>query len=300
MPAASYPLIEKVFIAKKPDSGPYGNTLKRDTVNPQKLSFVSGSFNVAALASGNYYLRVTLENRIHKVIASESLFFQRLNTHPVIEKDTLKNTEKSPDPVSDTGMEHVNLLDLNKTFVAKYSLPQVRAILKMLLPGSDALGTENINNFLKKPDELYMRYYIYNFFLNINKDDPAYAWKEYSNKILEVNKLFTSHGTPGYETERGFIYLRYGKPTDIITVENESGTLPYEIWQYNTLTQTNRKEVANALFLFYRPQATFDYKLLHSTVEGEIQNEAWRTYLYTGGGGGTNGNSRAEQYIGNK
>jgi len=294
---SDYPLIQKVFIAKKPDVDAFGNFLKRDTIKAQHTAQAFGSINIESLTSGNYYLKTTLENKVHRVIATQVLFFQRLNAHPVIIKDT--STVKKTEDVSDTGIEHINLVNLNKTFVAKYTLPQVRGILKMLLPFSDDMGTRTINNFLKDPEELYMRYYIYNYFLNINKDNPEAAWKEFSNKVIDVNKLYTAHGTLGYETDRGFMYLKYGPPSDIITVENESGTLPYEIWQYNTLTQTNHKEVTDAAFLFYRPQGAFDYKLLHTTIDGEVQNEAWRTYLYVGGGG-VNGNSRAEQYIGNK
>jgi GWxTD domain-containing protein len=168
----------------------------------------------------------------------------------------------------------------------------------MLLPFSDPVATQTIRNFLKKPDELYMRYYVYNYFTNINKKDPGKAFKEFSQKIIEVNKLYTSRGVPGYETDRGVIYLKYGAPTDIITVENENGSLPYEIWQYNVLEQTNHKEVADAYFLFYKQnQATSDFRILHSTVEAEAKNMDWRSYLYPSG---RNGDSRAEQYIGNK
>jgi len=301
LPNSVYPLIQKVFISKKPDVEAFGGLLKRDTVTAQNIIRVSGNLGVESLPSGNYYLRATLENRIHKVIAEQILFFQLLNPHPVIIKDTAKAIKSTvAEDLSDTGIEHINVLNMNKTFVAKYSLAEVRGILRMLLPVSDEMGIRTINGFLKTPDELYMRYYIYNYFIALNKDDPERAWKEYSNKVIGVNKLYTGHGTPGYATDRGFMYLRYGPPTDIITVENESGALPYEIWQYNTLTQRNHRDVSDAFFLFYRPQGALDYKLLHSTVEGELQNEAWRTYLYVGSGGGTSGNSRAEQYIGNR
>ncbi len=290
---ATYPLIQKVFITKKEHEGFYGNFIKTDTITAKDASPISGSFNIASLPSGNYYLRVTLGNSTRNVLTSESLFFQRLNKHPYEEPDTV--TKKAA-PVSDTGMESVNLLDLNKTFVAKYKLYEVTAILKMLLPVSDPLGTQNINNFLKNPDDLYMRYYVYNHFLQINKDDPEQAWKDYSAKVITVNKLFGGHGNRGYETDRGFIYLRYGAPTDIITVENEPGAMPYEIWQYNTLTQTNHKEIPDALFLFYKQLMTSDFRLIHSTVDGETQNPSWRDYIFTGGG--DHSNSRAEQNIG--
>ena len=113
---------------------------------------------------------------------------------------------------------------------------------------------------------------------------------------MEVNKLFSSTGTPGYQSERGFIYLRYGQPSDVITVENEQGSLPYEIWQYNTLERTNHRSMANAVFLFYRPnQMTSEFKLLTSNVTEEVQNAGWRSFLYVNGG--TNSSARAEQYM---
>jgi len=218
-----------------------------------------------------------------------------------VKNDSVTKKAVAAAAVADTGMESVTVLNLSKTFLAKYDLAHIRAILKMLLPYSDALATNTINGFLKKPDEMYMRYYIYNFFANINKKQPSQAWKDFSVKITEVNKLYNTHNTPGYETDRGIIYLRYGPPSDVITVENEPGTQPYEIWQYNTLTEMIHKDIPDAYFLFYQPnQMMHDYKLLHSTVDGEIQNKNWRGSLYTSDGSGDHSNTRAEQYIGDK
>ena len=292
----NYPLVRKITISKKQNDTQYGNFIKKDTIAAEKLSLVSGSFNLASLPSGNYYLNISVENNTHKILAVENLFFQLMNLHPVEEEIAKKIAA-----TSDTAIENITVLNLNKTFLAKYSTPEIIAILKMLLPLSDPMETQTINNFIKKPDDMYMRYYVYNYFKGLNPKDPGEAWKKYSEKIIEVNKLFTAHGTKGYQTDRGFIYIRYGAPTEIIPVENESGTLPYEVWQYNTLTQMNHKDIADAVFLFYkRNDLSGDYKLLHSNVSGEIQNRGWRSFLYTNGQNGSSGNSRAEQYIGNK
>ena len=291
-----YPLIQRVTIGKKPNEAHYSDFIKTDTVTPDQALPISGNFEINTLPSGNYYVNVTVENNQHRIITSSSLFFQRLNIHPAEEKAAAVSVAKN-----DTAMEKVNVLDLNKTFLAKYSQPEVKAILKMLLPVADPLETQTINGFLKKPDDLYMRYFIYNYFLNINKKDPGRAWKEYSEKVIEVNKLYKGHGARGYETDRGFVYLRYGPPTDVITVENETGTLPYEVWQYNTLRDMTHKDVAEAVFLFYKTNNMIgDFKLLHSNVTGELQNKGWRSFLYVNSSGGTNINSRAEQYLGNK
>jgi len=291
---SNYPLIQKVSISKKQDDVQYGISIKVDTITPGKLIPVSGSMPLATLSSGNYYLNVSLENKTHNVLASGNLFFQLMNLHPVEDQPVAK---KAPDPKIDTGVENITVVNLDKTFLVKYNISEVMAILKMLLPVSDAMQTQTINNFLKKPEDMYMRYYIYNYFKTLNPKDPEQAWKEYSEKVIEVNKRFSARGTRGYETDRGFIYIRYGQPTEIVTAENESGSLPYEVWQYNTLTQMNHKDITNAVFLFYKRNDLTDFKLLHSTVAGEIQNPAWRSFLYLNGQNGNNGNSRAEQYL---
>lgn len=295
---ADFPLEQKVFISKTPNEGRFGKFLVTDTIQSKPLNLVSGTFRLSTLPSGNYYLNIALENSTHHVIATSSLFFQRMNTHP---EEPKEDTVKKVVPLSDTGLENVTVLNLQKTFLAKYSLAEIRAILKMLLPFSDPSATNTINGFLRKADDLYSRYYIYNYFSAINKKNPEKAWKEFSEKIVEVNKKFNTSSVPGYETERGFMYLRYGAPTDVVTVLNENGAVPYEIWQYNVLIQTNKKEISNAFFLFYRPyQVSGDFRLLHSTVAGEAQNKLWRSFLYPDAAGGNNVNSRAEQYIGNK
>ena len=292
-----FPLVQRICIAKKEKSAPSGAYIHTDTILTASDFVASGTFPIATLGSGNYYLNVSLINKTGVEIAAQSLFFQRMNPHPHID------STKKADVMADTAMESVTVLDLSKTFVAKYTLPQLKAMLKMLLPTSDPMHAASINSFLKKPDDLYMRYYIYNHFAAINKKDPGKAWKEFSANVLEVNKRFTEHGIAGYETDRGIIFLRYGEPTEIISVENETGSLPYEIWQYNTLTQMNHKDIADAVFLFYKPNDMLaGFRILHSNVSGEAMNKSWRSYLYVSseGGNNSNTNSRADQYIGNK
>ena len=161
------------------------------------------------------------------------------------------------------------------------------------------MEAQDIKGFLKDPDEMYMRYFIYNFFHARNENDPEQAWKEFADKVREVNKMFGTTSSPGYQSDRGYIYLKYGKPNDIITVENEPGSLPYEIWQYNSIAVKDHR-YSNQFFLFYRPADMITgFELLHSTLPGELHNNGWRNYLYTDGYPGNNSNSRAEQYLSN-
>ncbi len=283
-----YPLVQHAYISKREDGGMIPYLQQRDTIPAAPVIPVIGSFDLSPVASGNYYLSIRLLDRGERELASKTCFFQLVNKHPVA-RDAAP--AKEDDTTEGTG---VVFLDMSKTFVSAYSFPQVKAMLEMLLPVSDVWERKTIENFLRKPDEMYMRYFIYNHFLKIDGKDPEKAWKDFSDKVREVNRLFGSTAMPGYKTDRGFIYLKYGKPSDRILVKNEPGALPYEIWQYYSLG----KQSMEGIFLFYQPGSSVqDYRLLHSTVNGELRNSQWRTLLYTKGGANANPNSRAEQYI---
>ena len=187
------------------------------------------------------------------------------------------------------------MIDLRRSFIGKYDAAQLRAILKMLSPIASPNERMTIEEFLRKPNESYQRYFIYNFWASRNQLNPGEAWEEYAEKVRFVNRNFGSSALPGYETDRGLVYLKYGPPTERIVVNNEEGARPYEIWQYNVLPQQG-----NGMFLFYRPGfITNDYKILHTNINGEIRNRAWRMSLYTNGVSLRPDNSRAEQYFGN-
>ena len=150
--------------------------------------------------------------------------------------------------------------------------------------------------FLKRPDEMYMRYFIYNFWLNRNTGKPEKEWEAYAEKVREVNKMFGNQAIPGYETDRGVIFLKYGKPDDRVVVGGEQGSLPYEIWQYNSIRGAGK----DGVFLFYRPEnMANDMRLLHSTVTGEVRDMNWKAYLFPNGVPDVV-ESKAQQYIRNR
>lgn len=294
IPATEWPLTQQVFISRqKPGLPGMPGTNHTDTLrSPATTLPALGSLPVASLASGNYYVNIVLHNNKGQEIVSTNTFFQRSNPDPQAATDTGATV-----PTIDTGIQQVTTLNLANTFVAKYSAAQVKAILKMLLPISTPLERQNIVSFQKRPDELYSKYFIYNFWVSRDKKDPKKAWDAYADRVREVNKLFGAGANmPGYETDRGLVYLKYGKPQERIQVLNEVGAKPYEIWHYD-------KPGGQALqgdFLFYQPgYSTNDYRILHTTVIGEMRNTNWRLTLYTNGAT-NNPNSRAEQYLRNR
>lgn len=290
----------KSFISFKPFSAPLPLYQFEDSITnfSNDISTIHHSFNCNEIKSGNYYLNVVCTDEIDTVIDKKSIFFQRYNTNILIAKKEPAKTDTNTQALETNASSHV--LDLTTTFVGKYNADQVRAILKMLLLICEPAEGASINGFLKKPDELYSKYFIYNFFEKRDKQNPDKAWKAYTERIKEVNRLFKGSGQSGYETDRGRIYIQYGKPNDRVIVNNESGALPYEIWQY----YNTEKQGQEGVFLFYKPGRSLgDYQLLHSTLVGEKRNNNWRALLYNNsisGSGNLNSDSRAEQFIGNK
>ena len=273
-------------VSKKPLESTLYKLQQTDTVAKPGIIPVSGKFKIDVLPSGNYYLNVWLKAD-GTTICSKTLFFQRVNPKPVkpyADTSTAKQTD----------FQDMQVVDLSTTFVDKYTLPQVRAILKMLMPISTPVEKQNIEAFLDRPDFTYMRYFIYNFWKDRNPANPKEAWEEYTEKIKDVNRQFSAPGVPGDESERGHMYLKYGKPDEMVEVQNEQGVYPYEIWTYNVLPHQS----SGGMILYYRPGFMVgDYRALHSNIKGEIRNPNWRNTLYQTGTVNKAMNSRAEQYF---
>lgn len=285
-------LVLTSYISKKAFDPPVNRLLRKDTLHKTGVHLIEQKMLLKTLPSGNYYLNILAHNAAQQQIASKTLFFQVLNAKP----EALTQEKVQDSGSSAPTIEKTTFLNLNKTFLGKYTPAQIRAILKMINPIADPNERNSINNFLKNPDDTYARYFVYNFWSRRNKLNPEDAWKQYSERVKEVNKLFGSSLITGYESDRGLMYLKYGPPTERIVVNNESNALPYEIWQYNSLANAS-----NALFLFYRAGvASNDYRLLHTTVNGEVRNRNWRAVLFVGGVSADATSSRAEQYIGNR
>ena len=286
--AAYLPLMQKVFISKKAGESHVYKLIRIDTLKTNKVLPILGSFDISPLPSGNYYLNIELSDVAGNKLTKQNLFFQRSNANP---------TKLPSTTVNDSGFVDVQVFDLSTTFVTQYDIRQLKAIMKMLTPISTETEYLSINGFSSQPDLTYMRYFLYNFWKSRFPLKPEKGWKAYADKVRWTNKNYGSRARPGYETDRGIVYLKYGKPDQITTVSNESGARPYEVWQYNAPA----KQGVNGIFLFYQPgYMVGNYKLLHSTVIGEVSNKAWRTQLYNNGVRNRNVTSQAEIIIQNK
>ncbi len=100
----------------------------------------------------------------------------------------------------------------------------------------------------------------------------------YYERVAYVNEHFAS-GTPGYKTDRGRIYLKYGKPDDVEShpaggsyqrASYEGGgstsTYPFERWFYRNIPGRAGAEIE-----FVDPTGTGEYRLARNPFEKEAQ-----------------------------
>ncbi len=269
------PVTVNYGISKKSGRAPFKGY--QHTIHPDGGRFVmpvAESLSIDSLPSGNYYLTLYAYQN-SELLDSASVFFQRINT-----VDHSRNPNLyEPEPES-----HALLVDVDTSFVGKFTPAQLDKCLRMLMPVERGTDIQVINTLMESKNLEQKRRYIYNHWAEKNSIDPKKAFDDYIKVVNYLQKEYGTSYKPGFETDRGGVYLRYGKPNNIIRVERETSAYPYEIWQYYSLEEP---KTSNAIFLFYKPSYSIgDYLLLHSTVRGERRDPAWRTKLFQNQNGG--------------
>jgi GWxTD domain-containing protein len=239
----------------------YGDFKRQNTA---KVNPLLARMDISGLGTGNYNLVIELRDENNTMHVQQKFFFQRLN--------------KMVDIVA------LQKMSENKTIHAYFSNcndpDTLRMFVECLWPIADGVDKERtINQSIKKDPEL-MKKFIIDFWQRRAADtaDPVKLWAAYYKNVQEVMVLFKCGRQKGYFSERGRVYLQYGKPNQRAQQNAEQGAYPYEIWQYYRLTdRTNGQFFTNRKFVFVNKMLGDDcYRLIHSDVRGEIYNERWQ------------------------
>jgi len=228
---------------------------------PRDLDAVLVQMDISKFESGNYTLTVEARNADNELLAVRTVYFQRSN--PFLYLDDKEITDET----------------LAQQFTEKLDEQQLKYAIAALSPiviGDDA---EVLNRVSRDKDLKSKRFFIFRHFVRIDPVNPEAAYLRYMELANFAHRKFKSGFRYGFETDRGRAFLRFGSPDDIVTVEDEPGAVPYEIWVYYSFPKTSQ---SNVKFLFYNPSmAGEDYITLHSTARGEIQDPKWERKLYS-------------------
>ena len=230
---------------------------------PASVVPVLQQIDITELKSGNYNLIIEVKNKSGEMLARKSLGFQRSNPYFNATREDIA----------------ANTTSLDEEFVGKMDISELRYALKAIAMQVDDVDGELLNTIIKEEKPEAMRLYLFSFWAMENPVDPEAAYNGYMVIAKAIDEKFKSGFGYGFETDRGYIYMKYGVPNDVVTVEDEQDAPPYEIWFYNQFPQTGQN---NVKFLFFNPTlATNGFQLLHSTARGEINNPQWEVQLYS-------------------
>ncbi len=214
---------------------------------------------ITDLPGGNYHLYVEVRNTKNELVAQKKVYIQRANSGPI------------------NAWENIKMINTAGTFTESYSDEQLNYFLDVIRPRATQSEVNLIESLTPRVDAEMKRKVLYNFWVERNAADPYGEWKRYLELVKEANDEFSTPSREGFKTDRGRVYLQYGRPWDIVTSVNEPGAYPYEIWFYTTLADKQ----TNIGFAFYEPSGVSnDYILLHSNARGELRDPRWKIKLY--------------------
>ena len=218
------------------------------------------SIDIKDLPSGNYYLVVEMRDRSNTVICSNSVFFQRSN------------------PGVGYQMNDLSGVNIANTFVSQIdNIDTLRLYIRYLEPICTEIERDYGTSLVRTNDKTTMQQFIYNFWSTRSPLNPYDAFREYLAAVDRVNQSFSNTSTPGYRTDRGYVFLKYGQPDQIVESPNEPGAYPYQIWHYYVVANQRNKK-----FVFMsKDDSTNDYQLIHSDVIGELNNYRCKLEVYS-------------------
>ncbi|MGH7520810.1 MAG: GWxTD domain-containing protein [Gemmatimonadales bacterium] len=100
------------------------------------------------------------------------------------------------------------------------------------------------------------------------------AMESFYARVATVNRMFREGGAaeiPGWRTDRGRIYLRYGAPDAVLSRPQPIATNPYEVWRYERRRQLK--------FVFFDLTRFGNYSLIWTNDRFEATRPDWRLLL---------------------
>lgn len=226
------------------------------------------SLDIKQLPSGKYNLVVEVHNKNKEKLLYKKVTFYRNNKS--VEREELPN--------------------VLTTFAGLISDEDImNSYLMALYPISTDIEIARARSLAQTKGLLEKQNFFYEFWRERNKMDPEKEWLEYKKRFDYVMEHFTYPQTPGYNTDRGRVYLQYGAPDFVRDEKNFVATtrylnsegvgqifyLPYQLWRYNYLPGDD----PNRVFLFWDEMRSGFYKLLNSNAKGENRDPLWERRL---------------------
>lgn len=232
---------------------PGHSRIKRET--PKSVLPVLGKLDISKLDAGEYIFKLEIRDKNNDVVAAkERRFFRKTAT----ENDLADGSK------------------MDITFVQQFQdSAQLVEHIRSLTPISQGNEKNIIVDILPAYQLKQLQGFMYQFWYKRNPISPELAWTEYKKEVAACDREFGTAIKKGWETDRGRVYLQYGKPSTRVVRNNDPDYWPFEIWHYY---QTNNN-LHNKRLLFYNTTLNGDFELLHSDIPNEITNFDWKNLV---------------------
>ncbi len=232
----------------------------------QKVNPLLAQFDITQLPTGNYNLVIELRDSVNVLHNQKKWFFQRQSDAIAKEEPSIVNDRKPK--------------TIEEFFGYYQSVDTLKQFVECLWPRSTTKEREWQQVQISQKDPGFMRSYCVDYWKKEAGDslDPLTMWTDYYALVLEAETMLKCGKQKGYYTDRGRVYLQYGKPNQRTQVNSEPNTYPYEIWQYYRLyDKATRSFFSNKKFVFLNTAISDNcYKLIHSDVRGELKDDRWK------------------------
>lgn len=216
-----------------------------------------GSIDISDVSSGSYVLTITLSDNSNPSIVNISKKFYIYNSGV---KDSANIT---------TDLNNAYLL----SDIAKMTSDQLMDEYKK----SRYLMTEDIQDKFKRFNDLESQKQFYFGFWKSYDQTPNTPnnefKKEYFERVAYANKNFKPENREGWESDRGRVYIMFGKPSEVERYPFEANSKGYEVWRYDMLEGGVEFDFIDLI------NDGRTYELVNSTKHGEIRDDNWKRRL---------------------
>lgn len=251
----SYTVLAYLSQSNRPNPLPDYQQRTERPVRP--VDVVVGRFDITGLPSGTYFLRIAALNSANEPVAERGQKLYVVN------------------PTVDPEETFVAGADLETLLYEGMSIEEVDQEIEQVLVVAD----ERFISASRELESLESKRAFLIGYWRAQDTDPNpnvnTARDAFFRRLAIVQDRYREPLTPGYRTERGRVFLKYGAPSEIDRNLVNTETIPYEIWTYESIPGEGR-----STFVFADRLSTGNMELIHSDVTGEISRPNWEGDLY--------------------
>ncbi|MBN2090481.1 GWxTD domain-containing protein [candidate division KSB1 bacterium] len=211
-----------------------------------------GMFSIAQVPDGKYTLEIAVLDSAgaNKSTSRSSFFVHNPQVTPLDRASLPEETQVANSEIAFLSPEDIEIL----LGVTRYFLNDQD---KEVITGLTTLDAKKL--------------FLYRFWKghDVNAETPVLeSLKQILTSIQNVNSNFGGMKTPGWQSDRGRVYILYGKPSEVQYYPNLADFKEFQAWSYDHIEN-------GVVFIFGVLGGFGDFRLLHSTKTGEIYNDSW-------------------------